>query len=528
MAKKAWPKGTKALLLISGIFLILLIGYFILNSVVSRKISQSLRQLPPYLQVSYSSLHSSLIGSSLIINDLIIKYLPEDNQNHQHYFSFKRISLSGINFYKIISSKKLMIQKLSLENGKINLDHFLLDKKNPQPDTHAPFESILINEIELKDMSASTHSGQQEDFLLEGDLTIQKVKIDSLNKPIDENNFHYDAIRCFASSIRYIIPEAYESVHLKGLELDSKKSSLHIDTCRMVPAMNKFKIGEKKGYQVDVIESVSSGIDIEKLDITQLLHQKLEADKISIRQNHIYAFRDRRLPFHTDIKPLPVDYFKTIPIAIRAKTITIGTTNFIYEEFPKDGDSTGELRILRMKVSISPFISHPTANDPAYMNMKVEGSLMGSGMVRATIQMPLRKGNNYLVEGAFQDLDLTTLNASAENLGKIHIESGLLNFLSFQFNIDEEKSTGKIVGEYHNLIIDKLKKSTEKKVDKFKSFFLKHLIIPKNKDKSMAESKRTGKVSYKRDPTRYFSYYLLHSLLVGVKSSFSLGVLLPG
>jgi len=55
----------------------------------------------------------------------------------------------------------------------------------------------LINEIELKDMSASTHSGQQEDFLLEGDLTIQKVKIDSLNKPIDENNFHYDAIRCF-------------------------------------------------------------------------------------------------------------------------------------------------------------------------------------------------------------------------------------------------------------------------------------------------------------------------------------------
>jgi hypothetical protein len=44
----------------------------------------------------------------------------------------------------------------------------------------------------------------------------------------------------------------------------------------------------------------------------------------------------------------------------------------------------------------------------------------------------------------------------------------------------------------------------------------------------LPEKKRTGKVDYKRDPSRYFSYYLLHSLLVGVKSSFSLGFLLPG
>jgi hypothetical protein len=65
-------------------------------------------------------------------------------------------------------------------------------------------------------------------------------------------------------------------------------------------------------------------------------------------------------------------------------------------------------------------------------------------------------------------------------------------------------------------------------VDKLKSFALKKFIIPRDKDKSLPEKKRTGKVDYKRDPQRYFSYYLLHSLLVGVKGSFSLGFLLPG
>ena len=154
---------------------------------------------------------------------------------------------------------------------------------------------------------------------------------------------------------------------------------------------------------------------------------------------------------------------------------------------------------------------------------------MGSGSVFATTRIPLREGYPYEVEGAFHELDVTTLNSSAENLGKIHLVSGMLNKLAFGFTMTDEKATGKIVGEYHDLVAEKLKEnSDEKKVDKLKSFFLKKVIIPKNKDRSLPEARRTGKVDYKHDPGRYFSYYLLHSLLVGVKSSFSLGFLLPG
>jgi hypothetical protein len=138
----------------------------------------------------------------------------------------------------------------------------------------------------------------------------------------------------------------------------------------------------------------------------------------------------------------------------------------------------------------------------------------------------LRAGDPYLVEGAFHELDVTTLNDPAENLGKLHLESGMLNFLSFHFEMTSEKSTGEIIGEYHDLVVDKLKDNG--KMAKLKSFALKKFIIPRDKDKSLPVKKRTGKVDYKRDHQRYFSYYLLHSLLVGVKSSFSLGFLLPG
>lgn len=113
---------------------------------------------------------------------------------------------------------------------------------------------------------------------------------------------------------------------------------------------------------------------------------------------------------------------------------------------------------------------------------------------------------------------------SAENLGKFHIEPGLLNELDFHFTATEKKATGQIIGEYHDLVIDKLtSKQEEKKIAKVPSFFLKYLIIPKNKDKSMDVSRRTGKISYNCDPTRFMSYYFLKGFIRWYKIRFCLG-----
>ena len=200
-----------------------------------------------------------------------------------------------------------------------------------------------------------------------------------------------------------------------------------------------------------------------------------------------------------------------------------------YEEFPRSGyGQTGVLIIKNAKITVSPLINHPLASDPGYLTMNSTGSIMGSGTAHGTILMPLVKNKPYHIKGAIEKLQLTKLNSSSENLGKIRIKSGFLDFLSFDFTMTEQKSTGKIIGAYHHLIIQQLKKHTDKKnVADFASFMLRHLIIPLNKDASISERKRTGNVDYIRDPTRFVSYYFLQSLLTGVKKSFTLGFLLP-
>jgi hypothetical protein len=382
---------------------------------------------------------------------------------------------------------------------------------------------LLIDEVRLAGLKVTGKEASKESFAMEGQIELDSVYRDTTGAQ------GVGGIRVLAEKARYLAAGMNETMHLRGFELDSRKRLLRLDTLRINPNLDKEEMGRVKGHQVDVVEATSEGIDVKNLDVMALLQHQLSADEISIRSNEVHVFRDRRLPLEPGEKAMPVEGLKSVPLSLRVKRLKMGMTTIAYEEFPKKGHQTGTMIIYRMRGTLAPLINKPVDGDPAYITMTWEGSLMNSGSVTATTKMPLHKGDPYIVEGAFHELDVTKLNNPAENLGKLHLESGMLNSLDFRFEMHDDKATGQIVGEYHDLVVDKLKEnSDDKKVDKLKSFALKKFIIPKDKDKSLPVSKRTGKVNYKRDKERYFSYYLLHSLLVGVKSSFSLGFLLPG
>jgi hypothetical protein len=549
MERKKSRKARILLYILGGLLLIGVAGYFIAQSAIRQKIATALKDLPPAFAVSYSSIEPGLLSGSMVIRDLKVRFTPGADTDRQHEVSLDRLDVRGISYLSWLSSHRLRIGLIRLEGVRVELDDYLLEKKIPFPEMQGPgrltFGEVTLERLELAGVKAGVYKGEwggvgdpkgekqarlsKETMAFEGSLSVYDIILNDLTHPIDTANLHFGKIRLLASNVRYLVPGAYEEIRLSGIELNSGDSTLRIDTARVAPTVDKEEVGRIKGVQVDCTEGIAEGIKIDGLHSMDLLRQRLVAEKIRVQRSNFHVFRDRRLPLEKGVKPLPMDYLKSLPVSIRVQSVKFGTTNFSYEEFPAKGNHPGTLRIVGLTGTLTPLINHPTEGDPAYLTMVTEGSLMGSGKVTATTKLPLHKGDPYKVEGAFHELDVTTLNDPAENLGLIHLQSGMLNMLSFQFEMNDEKSTGKIVGEYHNLVVQKLKeKHDEKKMDKLKSFALKEFIIPLNKDHTLPESKRSGKVDYKHDASRYFSYYLLHSLLVGVKSSFKLGFLLPG
>lgn len=430
------------------------------------------------------------------------------------------IRITGIKMRALLQDRVLAAQKILVEGGTISLYNNTFGSETlpiKLKKIHADVFKLGNSFIQYQDKKNFCHFSAKIDL---HDITAMH--------PFDKDDVHFATVQATLSGVRYLA-DKYQSTEIRKIEMDSKKERIIAQNINIIPRTGKYALGRKLGHQADWVAANISAIEIIKPDIEKLLYQKVFADKILIGKSRVYVFRDRRLPRQQKVIPLPFESLRNLPFDIRVKNVTLASSMVEYEEYPQSGfGQTGILKIEKASLTISPLINHPVASDPAYIVMNATGSIMGSGSVHGTILTPMQKNKPYHIKGSIDKLELTTLNSSSENLGKIRVKSGFLDFLLFDFTMTEQRSTGKIIGAYHHLIIQQLKKHTdEKNVADFASFMLRHAIIPLNKDRSLPERKRTGLVNYTRDPTRFVSYYFLQSLLMGVKKSFTLGFLLP-
>ena len=448
---------------------------------------------------------------------LAIKSLQLSKTGDQSAVKFGSINISEIDVSKLLDEQVLTCRKIKVEDGNIALTK---DDVGVIPG----LKQIKSDVFDLLN-SHVTFQGNGNIVSFNANLELGKLQV---GETFDKKNLHFASVTATMSELHYSGKD-YQTARIRKIELSSTKQYMRAVDLNIIPKIGKYELGRRLGHQVDWVAANISAVDVSRPDIEGLLHNKFLAEKVFIGPSRVYVFRDRRLVRPQKFIALPVESLKKVPFDVRVQHVMLASSTVEYEEFPKTGyGQTGVLVIKNAKVEISPLINRPRASDPAYLTMTTTGSIMGSGTAHGTVMMPLVKSKSYHIKGAIERLQLPRLNSSSENLGKIRIKSGFLDFLSFDFTMTEQRSKGKIICAYHRLIIQQLKKHTdEKNVADFASFMLRHLIIPLNKDASVPERKRTGNVDYVRDPTRFVSYYFLQSLLMGVKKSFALGFLLP-
>jgi hypothetical protein len=384
--------------------------------------------------------------------------------------------------------------------------------------------ALSIHSLDLAKISLG-YSGQEQQFNANGNLTFFGIKNNVPGNPLRKGVFEFSSLGGSLSDIRYNNSSSDYGLTIGKVLIDYKNKVTTIHSLSMTPHFGKFDLSKKLGYQADWIKAVLPKVAIKNIDFQGLLKNQLRADEISVEGAAVHLFRDRRYPENTHRKLLPVEYLKKLSSRINVHILHGINCSINYEEFPKDGTKAENVGIENLRFSLTPFTNYESK--PAGMHLKAEALLMRSGEIYSSLYMPLQS-DNYYMKGAIKNFELTALNPASENLGKFRIKSGFLDSLGFEMNFNAERATGKITGIYHNMIIQQLKvKNGVKQPAKLRSFLLRHLIIPLNKDKSLPEGRRTGKINYAYDPRRNVSYYLLHSLLSGIKDSFTFGFLLP-
>lgn len=452
------------------------------------------------------------------IDSLLI--IPQKNGAEQARINaiFPLIHIAGLDVTNLLQNK-FVAEEITIKNGgiKINGESSLQFKLSEIP------ISFAVNKFHIDHFSVAYQDRIKKLNMLAA------VKMDNAIIHPSKDSFNYKYFQCNISGFQLSSNQRRHDLKIQNIMLNSNDEILRMHNLKIIPQYGKYEFARKLGRQTDRVEATIPEIKIIRPRLPALLNKQFIAEKMVIRGIDMHVFRDRRLPRQLKALPLPMEYIKKIPFEIRVKTCELGNSTIAYEEYSQQGyGQTGILRFENITANFSPFINHPMASDPDYTIMNVRCAIMGSGLLRGTIKMPARAGKPYHVEGIVEKLELTKLNSSSENLSRLRIKSGHLDYLYFNFLMTNKQSTGKIIGAYHKLVLQQLKKhSEEKKVAVFPSLMLRRLIIPLNKDQSMPEKKRTGQVIYARDSTRFILYYFWQSLLTGIKSSFTLGFLLP-
>jgi hypothetical protein len=444
--------------------------------------------------------------------------------------SINAIEISGFDVMHL-RQKKFIAKTIKIENA-----HAYISSDRPLPHNannqqmpldylkQIPFE-VTIGELNMNNAVILEKNNNKYDTMCRGSIALNDLHLPATNTTFSNDSVHFSNVNCDLNDVHYKLSNYY-SVHLEKFHLSSKDSVMKIDTLKLVPLVGKFELGEKLGRQADHVNASVNTIDISGLDVMHLQQKKFIAKTIEIKNTNVYVFRDRRLPHTRNKQPMPLDYLKRIPFDVNVGELNLDDADVTSEEFPKEGLHTGYIRLYHLSIMMKPFRNHADKNVSSIAS-NVKASIMNAGDIHATIDLSLLTGDSE-IKGAIDNLKLSAMNPSAENLGKFHIESGVLNHLDFQFTATDLKATGQVVGEYHDLVIDRLKLTKDGlKEAKLASFLLHKVIIPKNKDASLDVKKRTGKIDYERDPTRLVTLYYLKSLLNGIRDSFTLGFVLP-
>jgi hypothetical protein len=205
-----------------------------------------------------------------------------------------------------------------------------------------------------------------------------------------------------------------------------------------------------------------------------------------------------------------------------------------YEEFQDGADSTGYVFFDNLYATIHN-VDNTSYSISGETQLTAKGSFMGQGDIRVKAVCPWNKERKNTIKGAIENFKMSSINTILEPVAQIRVESGYLHSLDFQFAYNDKHAQGEIALNYNDLKLTTFKEVNSKKNDKeseaddeepemkkdgLKSFILNAFIIRKNMDEKVPEEKRTGIISFNRDPRKSVFNYWWKSVFSGVKSAY--------
>src|SRR4051794_24187092 len=104
-------KWLMVICLVAGLLAVL---PFIVNIFIERTIKEKLKALPPGLTISFSTIHSNILSSSITFTNLHLQLQPYKQLFNHHDLYTKQLHVNGIALLRLLWGKTVAVNDLQL------------------------------------------------------------------------------------------------------------------------------------------------------------------------------------------------------------------------------------------------------------------------------------------------------------------------------------------------------------------------------------------------------------------------------
>lgn len=453
------------------------------------------------VDVQSSGATISLWSRSISLDSLALSH-PSGSQLYCTELEIVGIHLLDLMFKNGFSANTLSVDTLFV---RLNMSLDSLDTEPEQPAKAK--KGYAFSQIKVA--RGGFHYAIANEEILSADFVIDSLQVDS------ETGF--DGGKVALRQFIYRLPEDGGVVTTDSLALDLTQKQLGAKNLALTPVFDIPAFVKRFPYQKDRIDLQVASMSLSGLDLNGIFKgEGVGCEMARLDTVALEVFRDKQLErAKLPDKPLFIDLLKASPLPVRVDTFLLANASILYKEHYPPNNQGAYVSFTQLHATGYGIYSQSEA--PIVLEAQAVVQYQGRLQVRFGLS---DKPSGSRVVGSLSGMDLTRFNTMSVPAVGLHVSTGKLNRMTFDFHYNHKIVNGILDMDYEDLSIQLVDKETKTQnlAQQVGSFMANTFKVKSNNNRTH-KSYNQGLIAYVREPEKSEISLWWKALLSGIKSS---------
>lgn len=506
------------LIIISSLLLLLTVGYFIAESVVTSKIKDALdNQLPSTMKLDYDQVDVSLWNGKVEITNVNLENVGAHTSEVNAVLSSDAFLVDGFGYWNYFKNKNISLNNVSLKNPKLEYFH---DKRIPDSAYANSSPTKLKNRITIAhfniDNAALLIKNTASDSVI---MSVRNIDAQLENIAINERSLQrkipleYDDFELSFTDFMYDT-ELYEKIKINSVHID--RQSVSVDSLQLFTKYSKPQFDRMLTVERDHFDLVIPGIELKDYDFgfrnDSLFY--FQTPEIALASPQFKIYRNKLIADDLTRKPMYSSMLRNLGLDLSVDQVSITDASIAYSEKVNADMPAGVISFHKLNADIKNVGN--TYGKSQTTKLDIDAVFMKSTPIIVNWDFDVHNVNDaFVFKANIGRLPAADLNAFSQPNLKVLLEGELIQtFATISGDANTSRVNMRI--NYDEFKIGILDKEGEKKKKILSA--LANLFIKKTSNKAEDGFRESFKENIERDKTKSIFNFFWMNLRDGLVS----------